>query len=436
MKKVFLLIITGCLLLSAFSLSAFDIGGAIDNQSAVELEGSTVEASFLQFDKLTLWLESDIGKNFYIGAQGSYTFSLTRYYLFDLELLKFRSEIPLPSANMFLSIDAGRFPVTDFTERVLSHPLDGLNLHMKFPFMNTTLFAGYSGLLFKEPSRIIMSKHDAADRLSNSVLLAPSRLIGMAEFDFFDLFLRQDLMLNYIIQWDFTPETDLTDETKGGKLNTHYIGLGLGGSPFTNFYYDAYGYLGLGTTLSYINGEYVDANILAWMAGASLRWYPEKKLYSRILLDFVIGSGDKDNYTFTEGNTYKMSTLFVPIAGTPRDTVFTPEVGNMMIGTLSYSLKPFAQLGTHGKYFQVEVQGVVYLRPTIGAISEDYNTASDSIYVGTEADLSLNYRPFSDFGVSLNGGVFIPNTLTGGVFLWETQRTVEAKIKLDFSLSF
>jgi hypothetical protein len=37
--------------------------------------------------------------------------------------------------------------------------------------------------------------------------------------------------------------------------------------------------------------------------------------------------------------------------------------------------------------------------------------------------------------VSLNGGMFFPNTAAGGVFL-TTQRAMETSIKLDVSLSF
>jgi len=35
--------------------------------------------------------------------------------------------------------------------------------------------------------------------------------------------------------------------------------------------------------------------------------------------------------------------------------------------------------------------------------------ASSSAYLGTEADLSVAFRPFSDLAIEASGGVFLPN---------------------------
>ena len=54
----------------------------------------------------------------------------------------------------------------------------------------------------------------------------------------------------------------------------------------------------------------------------------------------------------------------------------------------------------------------MFFRATEGAISEQgkINTSSDKKYLGTEIDLGINFRPFSDFGIGFKGGVYIPPT--------------------------
>jgi len=36
------------------------------------------------------------------------------------------------------------------------------------------------------------------------------------------------------------------------------------------------------------------------------------------------------------------------------------------------------------------------------------DSASTALYLGTEADLRVNFRPLSDLGLSLTGGMFFP----------------------------
>ena len=115
--------------------------------------------------------------------------------------------------------------------------------------------------------------------------------------------------------------------------------------------------------------------------------------------------------------------------------MFTPVLGNIIIAEIRYSLKPLAPLGKLGEQFQTEIKSVIYFRPTTGAISEAFNSASDAKYVGTEIDLALNFRPVSDLALSLVTGMFFPNTKAGGVFL-STQRGTETAIKLNAVFSF
>ena len=60
----------------------------------------------------------------------------------------------------------------------------------------------------------------------------------------------------------------------------------------------------------------------------------------------------------------------------------------------------------------------------------EVDPASDSKYLGTEIDGTVNFRPFSDLGASLALGVFLP---MGGAL---TEQDVLFKGQLEISFSF
>ena len=96
---------------------------------------------------------------------------------------------------------------------------------------------------------------------------------------------------------------------------------------------------------------------------------------------------------------------------------------------MSYSIKPHDTL-------QTLLKAAAFFRSTTGQISEPgIDDASDSLYLGTEIDLVVNFRPFSDLGAALSGGFFIPNNGAGGAFL-ESDRSIEFLTRLEFSFSF
>jgi hypothetical protein len=422
-----------------------DFGGFLYNYTNLSVSRPASAPAFAieQKDQLAAWLDARFGAAFSLSAQGSYTFTLERPYLFDLESLKADWRI-LP----VLRAEAGRFAMSDFTGLVLSHTLDGLRLSLELPFSTITGSVGYSGLLFKPVSRILMSRSDSADQTDNAKYFAAPRLIEGLDALFPQLFLRQDVRLSLLFQQDLRPDAaviaageqqEIVSGLSGGKLSTQYYGLGLAGPIVASLYYDAFFYFGSGQTLSYVADSASGTGyshqyqpILSYLGGIGVRYFMEEALYSRMEVRGIIASGDSDNDTFLEGNTEQSSWLFVPISQVSKWLAFSPQLGNILIVEANYSLRPFAKsrAATLDR-LQALIKGAGFLRPTTGAISETgLDPSSASLYLGTEAELIVSYRPLSDLGLALSLGAFFPNSVAF------TTGSAEPRLAGRFEISF
>jgi hypothetical protein len=442
----------GCAVLAALAVlplgaADLDFGGFLYNETEPGVSGiaSSPTWSIAQKDRLALWLDARFDPSFSLLAQGSYTFTLDRPYLFDLELLR-ADWRPIP----LLRVEAGRMAMSDFSGLVLRHTLDGLRLGFDLPFAKIGVGAGFSGLLLKPVSTILMSRTDSADQADNAVYFAAPRLVEELEVLFPQLLLRQDLRLSILLQQDLRAASSLIAEGEeqatvaglsGGRLSTQYFGLGLSGPIAASLYYDVFGYLNTGQTLSYV----VDSGsgtgyswqyrpILAGLAGVGVRYFAEQALYSLVELRGVFASGDTDSSGYLEGNTNERSGMFVPISQVTEWVAFSPQLGNLLVVEASYSLKPFAKSRTATlDRLQTLARVATFLRPSLGPISESsLDPASTSRYLGTEADLIARYRPFSDFGLALSLGAFFPSSSTFA----GTAAEPRLAGRLEFSFSF
>jgi hypothetical protein len=409
-------------------LWAYDFGGTIDNSTTITVSDGT---TFLQEDKLALWFETPIGASLDFAAQGSYTYTSERAYLFDVDFLWLRGSFLLGQAKRSqLGFRAGRFLLSEFTKLVLSDNIDGLELSWHTAKANTSLAVGYTGLQLDPVSTISITWADENDE----DLLAPPRLVGSLQARFPEAIRRQDLLVSILLQQDLRPEDELIQEGevsavtgRGGRLSSQYFGLGLAGPLAGSLYYDAFTYLETGTTLSYIEGVYEYAPIVAVFSGVTVRWFAERLLNSKAELRLVYSSGDEDFADlFTEGNRADRANVFVPISRQELAVAFSPRLGNLLLLEAQYSLKPVAAL-------QTLLKGILFLRPTTGPISDPrVDPATESKYLGTEIDGVVNFRPLSDLGTSLSLGLFLP---MGGAFR-DSYQEAEFRGKLQISFSF
>jgi len=118
-------------------------------------------------------------------------------------------------------------------------------------------------------------------------------------------------------------------------------------------------------------------------------------------------------------------------------------VENIAAVTLSYSIRPFADMKDAPSIQNLQgiLKAIPFFRTSTGAISASEGLAAGSVssglssslsnlYLGTEVDMIVNYRPLSDLGVALQGGLFMPNS---SLFV---SSNVLYYVELDVSVSF
>jgi hypothetical protein len=438
-----LLVVLVVALFGAVAAGALDVdwGGSIDNAStpAVTLDPAGTLYAWDQRNRAALWVDMHFNPAFSLAVQGSYALLPSFPYVFDIDYLRADWQV-LP----FLKTTAGRFIFSDFTGHVLNHKLDGLMFTSAFPFGVFTASVGFSGLVLKPSSLILMSRTDSADQSNTGVYFAAPRLIEKVDALIPNILPRQDLALVAILQQDLRAQSGLIQpgETQinppglsGGSLSSQYWGVGLSGAIVSGFYYNAYFYLNTGSTLSYLtsSGSWQYANILAYLGGVGLRYFNEGALGSRVELEAIYSSGDADNTSYQEGNTAGDSSIFVPISQDTLGIAFQPQWGNLLLINANYSLKPFSRSATVWQDLQLMFKALGYLRPTTGAISQvGLNPGSTDLYLGTELQLILNFRPLSDLGTALSFGYFLPNS---SAFAGSAAQPVLAG-RLEVSFSF
>ena len=438
---------------------AIDFGLAIDNSTAVSAQQET---TLVQADRLSLWLSSPLGKYwaFRIRGFGSFTYDTEVALKADIEQFELAARIPAEVAGASLfTMKLGRFRLSDFSSRVVSHTADGISFGASYPAADLTFAIGYTGLLLNQSSRIFLSKADNFDTAAGQTLAAP-RAIALLTMRFPELVLRQDVTLSMVAQEDLRPileanmpqedrriipeGTTTIDPVRGGAVDTQYVGLGISGPIVAPIYYSGVFYLGTGRTLAYLDdvesptgSSYQYTPILSYLAAGGVKAFIESFLFSRLALDVLYASGDADATSLIEGNSAGDYGGFVSLTGTASSLAFVPTLSNILLAKASYSARPFSFLrGSALSRLQAGVSGFVFFRPTIGPISPAglvQGGVSAFDYLGAEIDATVNFRPFSDLGFAVRGGVFLPSNATG---IFETEYQNPKMVgSFEFSLS-
>ena len=477
MKRLLLFFTVILLVASGVSLTAFDVGGSLTSGTSYSSLGTGVLDNE---EAIGLWLESGKGDYYSFETKIDLIVSATggAFYI-NPDYLKLDGLfMDLEYGPDILATSLGRFTASDFSGKVFSQKLDGLLMSFKYPAFDLTLTAGYTGLFFTEtgtlltssPSTII-SKTDASDALNSTSLfealtmpseagkavLQSPRAVEMITLTLPQLFMRQDLTFSLVAQEDMRPVLDLLGGTStvltageenyyanlGGPVDTQYFGAGISGPSIDSLYHKVYYYLGTGRALSYkadstssTGSSYSYDNILAHMAGFSLDYYLTEFLYSIISLSGTWSTGDADATGYLEGNTSGDYNQFQPITSGGGGIIFSPGITNIISLNAGYSLKPFIDMGVPFiENAQVAVNIIPFIKAGVGPTSNSQIISSNQgNYLGSEIDLTLNMRPYSDLGIITQVGCFLPDATAFTAGSTYSQPVFMAK--LNVSLSF
>lgn len=432
MKRI--TVLTAVLFCLAAGVWAADIdwGGKIENIS----QGSNIDSEeFTQGNKAGMWLRSAFSPEFNLFGKAGYIYRYEKeehQHIPDISDLYLYGRSDLGDGNV-LSYNVGRFRFSDSTTRVMKSTADGGEVFFRNNILPVKAGIGYTGLVFNLTSEVVMSPADKLES-DDKFLLAPPRILGFAEISSPTLAGGNTLKLAVIAQMDLRQEDNsYLEDSQTGKLHTQYVQLSADGSIIPDLFYTLSGVLQTGQYLvpSYGTDAAADYSYLGGMASLTLDYYVESRFNTTISLDALYSSGDswsdRADFNFLNPPDGGGSSLhrYVPISNTTKGFVYSPEVGNLIFGDLSISMMPVEKV-------QLQLSSITFMRAVDGPIFDDYisEDSGNSLYLGEEIDFTVNFRPWSDLGLSLTSGVFIPNKDI------QTEKDISYRIGGYLSVSF
>lgn len=425
-----LLVLLGCLTVGV--LSALDFGGDVVNSSGYLTNGSP---AYEQSNKLALWFNTHLGTHLFFNIQASGDYQNQTTYgggtfspYADLDLLTLSGQFASRSGIVRLfTFDIGRFLLADPTGDIYNQSIDGLSSTIGLPLLTVKTVVGYTGLTIKPSSTIIMSKEDLVGINDTSQYFGSPRAVGELTLSAPNLVLQQDITLSALAQLDLRPYfpnngliasgATTYSPSQGGALDSEYFTAKISGPIYRTLFWSGSFTLETGRTLSYLSSSsaYQYEPILAYLGTGGLHYFLPGVPHLTVGLDASYASGDADYATFYGGNTAGDATAFIPITEASTAVVFSPQLTNLLTGYLSISVKPLSW--TKNRYIsdlQTAVTAIPFLRPTYGPVSTGgvltkVGSNNTQMYLGTEVDGTINYRPVSDFALGVSGGVFLPN---------------------------
>jgi hypothetical protein len=298
-------------------------------------------------------------------------------YFFEME----RTELNLrPAPGLYLSL--GRWRFQDPADLIASGLFDGAGGSINLGGCRLSLGAYYTGLLYKETAKIMLTSGDLA-RYEKSFDLeglegyfASRRVLLALTGEFPDITSRTSLSAQALTQIDVNGDED--------TLNTHYLELRFAAEPVDSLH------LTLGGVGQLAQGP----DKLRWsMAGiAGSDWEVPGSLPDLLSAELL----------WTGGRNGEKIGAFTPVIGQNAGRVFDGGIGALLRTILSYRARPLAG-------FSMEAGAGYFIRTDLETLEDgDLDSASSSRLLGGEVYGSLVWGPDPAFRLNAGGGVFFP----------------------------
>ena len=230
----------------------------------------------------------------------------------------------------------------------------------------------------------------------------------------------------FLDQRDYNrPQPDVYVYPTRYRYESYYAGLGIGGPVADRFAYAVEGCFegGRGLSNSYDPatnrpvGQAAEP-IEAYAAKARLDYLPGDARRSRLSVEGIVASGDRDRVTtagtFGGNRRGTGDHAFNGLGNSDTGLAFAGSVSNLSLVRVGGSTYPFARGGPggHGGGLLAELQvgaDVFVFAKTLAHAPVDEPTLNRG-YVGVEPDLFLNWRPADDVTVLVRYGLFVPGS--------------------------
>jgi hypothetical protein len=397
--------ISGIILLF-FSITVFAADFGVVLGAEGEYRGGINPEGFSAGPYAAPWVSAVLNEklDFHVSGKLAYNYTenqgLPGNFFFEPELTELNWR-PAP----LLTVTLGRRRFRDALGLAASGLFDGAGGSVNLGTGRLSLEVFYTGLLYKESAKILMTSADletyknppAAGGLSG--YFASRRTLLALTGEFPGLTPRTGLTVQALTQFDVNPTPD--------KLHTYYMEARFTAEPLEPLHLDA-GVLG--ELLRDTEGLRGSAGVTA---GAD--WEVPGVLSDLLSAKFLL----------TSGKTGGKVRAFIPVGGVSAGTIFDPGMGALMSTGLSYQARPLAVLsaGAGAAYF---------IRTDLETLGDpDLDGTSDSRLLGGEVYGSLVWAPDSALRLTLTGGAFFPRR--GGAF--RTGAAVRRKLNIGLLVS-
>ncbi|MFW5694968.1 MAG: hypothetical protein ACOCYB_07350 [Alkalispirochaeta sp.] len=445
--------------------AALDWGGSLTSTNTVQSvsEGSDDEP-FVNTERLVLYLTAPLGERWEFVSQAAATFNSEPVFAVDAEKFYVRNVINFTDDDIERTVEQrggliqlgtrfGRFNLADPTGQVMSHTVDGVNVSISGVSSEIEIGVGYTGLLNKEFSQVSMSQQDSADADDTDVYFGPPRLLGRGTVAFPELVAGQNVSLGFAFQQDLRDPDSVIQEgatqaqaqesaAVGGLLDTQYAILTMDGPipGVSSLFYSLSYVFNSGRTIGLLPDDEGDDDayqykpIVGHLVDGTVQYFIPNFYSSVASVGAVYSSGDSDYASFTEGNSAGTATMFTAVTPAARGAVFGLQSGNSTVGEVSYSMKPFS--ASDGILDSLQTRAVLYTffrSAGSGAVSvSDVDANADGMYLGSEIDLDIRWRPLSDVGLGLTTGFLFANDDVRV----DGTNSFDYRVRLSASLSF
>jgi hypothetical protein len=361
------------------------------------------------------WVSSELGRtaNLYLSAKVSTVYEKGAWKPEKPPVLAEpgRSEFSWrPSTR--LAFEAGRLRVSDPSGFIAAGLFDGLRGSVAAGKARLSLGAFYTGLLYKESAKIVMTSADAErygrpfDYGDMDSYFASRRVLVSATGEFGDLTPRSSLVIGGLAQFDLNPCFGSAD----ASLHTQYLT-----ARYRFMLLPALALTGTGVAgLAENRGEGLYGH---FAAACALDWEVPGSLQDMLQAEIRFAGG--------EGNSGDKFVAFAPITATAQGQVFTPKLSGLMIAKGTYTAR-------FRRSVSATLEGTYFVRTDGETLSGEGYGPSSSRLLGGEVYGSAVWAPKSDVMVQAGGGAFFPQT--GDVF--DSDAPVQWKLRAGVVLSF
>jgi hypothetical protein len=305
-----------------------------------------------------------------------------------------------------LLLEAGRLRFREASGFIAEGLFDGVSGNFTAGGIRFSLGALYTGLLYKETAKIVMTAGDAEryilplDYADGDSYFASRRVLLSGGAEFPDLTRKTTLTLNALAQFD----------VNGGDSSVHsqYLSVKPGFRPVESLYMT-------GTAVAALAENQAGDMRAHFAAAAGMDWETPGAL-----LDMV-----QAEIRWSSGKVNDSVGAFTPLTTIAQGEVFTPGMPGLMTLRGKYTVRP-------GDGFSVSAGGTYFFRTDGETLSGADYPSSSARALGGELYGLFMWSPLPDVILTAGGGAFFPQW--GDVFESEAPVRWKAQAALTLSL--